>query len=171
MTDKSVNDHFAIALEGERAALRGDHLDALAHYQEAMRMAVAGGAPDVFSRHYLEATMESLELLGALESVAQYCERAIHHYDEHPPTHQVALFDLASLHQRKAVVLLKQGRAEPAGEELRTAVTIAERAHARLPLSERLLEWQRRGLTVTPERLLVEQRRLRYFCVRPSYDG
>ncbi|WP_437293987.1 peptidylprolyl isomerase [Sorangium sp. So ce426] len=166
MTPVPAREHLTIAEAGKQAALRQDYPTALRHYREAMRLAVSSGAPEVFFRHYLEATMESLELMGAHDSVLDYCERAIEHYRSHPPAHPVAWLDLASVHQRKAAVLLKLGETGPARSALELAVATAARAPAKLPLSERLLDWLKRGLTISAERVLDEQRRLRYFSVR-----
>lgn len=133
-----------------------------------MRLAVSSGAPEVFVRHYIEATMESLELMNEFGSVFAYCERAIEHYREHPPAHPVAWLDLASIHQRHASVLLKQGQVGPARVAFEQAIDIAARAPTRLPLAEALVSWLRRGLVVSPERVVAEQRRYRYFSVRPE---
>jgi hypothetical protein len=163
--------HLSIAEAGKRAALRGDHRAALGHYREAMRLAVSSSAPEVFFRHYLEATMESLELMNELGSVVDYCERAIEHYREHPPAHPVAWLDLASIHQRHGCVLLKQGQVSPARVAFEQAIDMSARAPARLPLAEVLGGWLRRGLVVSPERVVAEQRRYRYFSVRPQTVG
>ena len=124
--------HLSIAEAGERAAVRGDHRTALGHYREAMRLAVSSGAPDVFPRRYLEATMESLELLHEYGSVVAYCELAIEHYREHPPTHPVTWLDLASIHQRHGCVLLKQTESGPAAVVFEQAIETATHAPARL---------------------------------------
>ncbi|MDA0165731.1 hypothetical protein OM076_36020 [Solirubrobacter ginsenosidimutans] len=168
MSLDSARAHLSIAETGKRAALRGDHTTALGHYREAMHLAVSSGAPEVFFRHYLEATMESLELMNDFGSVIEYCERAVEHYREHPPAHPVAWLDLASIHQRHGCVLLKQGDVGPARVAFEQAIDIAARAPAHLPLAEALGGWLRRGLFVSPERMLAEQRRYRYFCVRPE---
>ena len=168
MTGGPAWPHLRIAEAGERAAVRGDHRTALGHYREAMRLAVSSGAPDVFPRRYLEATMESLEMLNEFESVVAYCELAIEHYREHPPAHPVAWLDLASIHQRHGCVLLKRTQSGPAADAFERAIETAARAPARLALAEALAGWLRRGLVVTPERVLAEQRRCRYFSVRPE---
>lgn len=171
MSGNAYSEHLAIARTGEQAALRGDHLTALAHYRDAIRLAVASRSPDVFARHYLEATLESLELMGDFESVAEFCERAVAHYEVNPPKHGLAWLDLASIYQRKGIILLKQGKTEPAYATMEVAISTAARAPATLPLCERLLDWHRRGLSVSAERLLAEQRRLRYFSIRHNMDG
>src|SRR3954453_9140594 len=106
--------------------------------------------------------------MNDLDNVLEYCERAIEHYGEHPPAHPLAWLDLASIHQRHACVLLKQGQADPARAAFEQAIDIAARAPARLPLAEALVGWLRRGLVISPERVVAEQRRHRYFCVRPE---
>jgi hypothetical protein len=153
---------------GHDAALKSDHKTALTHYRDAMKMAVESKAPEVFFRHYLEASLESLELTGAFEDVISYCDRAIGHYRENPPPHDLALLDLATIHQRKGVVLLKSGDTAGARLALTEARTTAGNAGGKLELTERLLDWLRRGLVVSPDRLLHEQRQLKYFSVRPD---
>jgi tetratricopeptide (TPR) repeat protein len=163
--------HLQIAEAGKHAALRGDHRRALGHYREAMRIAVTRGAPEVFFRHYLEATLESLELLEAFDDVLTYCERAIAHFAAHPPQHAVAELDLAWIYQRRGSVLVKRGEIASARAALEQALAGAVRIGAQLPLASLLLDWLRRGLAVSKHRVLVEQRRLHYFSVRPDTVG
>ena len=139
--------HLQIAEAGRVAALRGDHPTALGHYRDAMRLAVSTGAPEVFFRHYLEATLESLERMDAFDSVIEYCERAIQYYAAHPPQHDVARLDLASIHQRHGAVLLKSGQPVRARAAFACAVELADRLGAALPLARLVLGW----LTRSPE--------------------
>jgi tetratricopeptide (TPR) repeat protein len=162
------HEHLRHAVAGYEAALSGDHRAALGHYRDAMRVAVHAEAPEVFFRHYLEASLESLELIGAWDDVLEYCDRAIEHYRQHPPPHDVAMIDLASIHQRRGLVLLKRGDISAAREALADAIAVADRAGARLELAARVIEWLRRGLTISPKRVLDEQRGLHYFSVRPG---
>jgi tetratricopeptide (TPR) repeat protein len=170
MTMTDAMRHLQMAEVGKLAALRGDHVTALGHYRDAMRLAVAGGAPEVFFRHYLEATLESLELMNAFDNVLEYCDRAIRHYAEHPPEHEIAWLDLASIHQRRGAVLLKSGNRAEARAAFACAVELANRIGASLELAQLVLGWLTRGLVVSTERLLVEQRRLRYFSIRADAD-
>jgi tetratricopeptide (TPR) repeat protein len=158
--------HLQVAEDGRLAALRGDHPAALAHYRNAMRIAVTTGAPEVFFRHYLEASLESLELMDAFDSVLEYCDRAILHYADNPPRHDVAWLDLASIHQRRGVVLLKSGKPDPARAAFASALELADRIGAQLQLARLILSWMTRGLVVSNERILSEQRRLHYFSIR-----
>jgi len=166
MTEPSMLHHVALAEGGKVLALKGDHVGALQKYREAMHLAVATKAPEVFFRHYLEAALESLELMKDFDSVLQYCDKAIQHYATRPPEHELATLDLASVHQRRAVILLKLGRTAEAHAGFVEALRLATQINANLELSKVLRAWLDRGLTVTPERVLAEQRRLRYFSVR-----
>ena len=163
--------HLAAAETGKHAALRGEHQAALGHYREAMRLAVSMKAPEVFFRHYLESALESLELMGAFDNVLEYCDRAILHYELNPPAHEVASLDLAWIHQRRGVVLLKSGRRDEARAALAGAVTIAGHIGATLPLARALLGWLTRGLSVSNERIVSEQRRFHYFSGSPASRG
>ena len=158
--------HFQVAEAGRAAALRGDHKAALTQYREAMRIAVSMSAPEVFFRHYLEATLESLELMKAYDNVLEYCDRAILHYEANPPQHDVARLDLASIHQRRGAVLFKSGKVDQARAALTRAVELADSIGAELQLARLVLGWMSRGLAISNERLLSEQRRLHYFSIR-----
>ena len=164
--DKPGSLHAGVAEHGKVCALRDDHVSALMHYREAMSMAVRQKAPEVVFRHYLECALESLEHMGAYSELLAYCDRAIEHYDLHPPESPLARFDLASIHQRRGVALLKQGERDAAARALDAACADARTAEARLPLAETLLRWLRARLTVSVERIGAEQARHHYFSVR-----
>jgi tetratricopeptide (TPR) repeat protein len=164
--------HLGIAEQGKLYALAGDHKLALTYYREAIRMAVSSSAPEVFFRHYMECTLESLERMGAFAEVVGYADRAIAHYAELTPSseEQRALIrtDLVSIHQRRGAALLKMGRVEEARGALERAVALAREASMPLPLSQALLGWITRGFHVEPQRVLMEQEATRYFSVRPD---
>ncbi len=160
--------HGGIAEYGKVCALRGDHVSALRHYREAMSMAVRQQAPEVVVRHYLECALESLEHMGAYGDVLAYCDRAIEHYRLHPPESALAHFDLASIHQRRGVVLLKQGDRDEAVRALDSACLTTRTVQAGLPLAETLLRWIRAQLTITADRIAAEQVRHHYCSVRPE---
>jgi tetratricopeptide (TPR) repeat protein len=158
--------HAGVAEHGKICALRGDHVNALMHYREAMAMAVRQQAPEVVCRHYLECALESLEHMGAYAELLQYCERAVDHYREHPPASALTRFDLASIHQRRGIALLKQGERDAAVSAFELACATAQGTQAHLPLAETLLRWLRSRLTVSHDRLGAEQARHHYFSVR-----
>lgn len=155
--------HIGLTEQGKLHALAGDHRQALAHYREAMAMAVRAGEPEVFFRHNLECSLESLELMGAYDEVLAYCDRALALYREHLPAHDLAVRDLAHVHQRRAVVLLKRGERAAARPDLAEAVRLQP---DRMPLAAALLRWVSAGLHFDSARIVAEQHRHRTFCVR-----
>jgi tetratricopeptide (TPR) repeat protein len=155
--------HVGLTEQGKLHALAGEHRAALAHYREAMALAVRSGEPEIFFRHNLECTLESLELMGAYAEVIAYCDRALAHYREHPPGHAVAVRDLAHIHQRRGVVLLKRGERAGARADLAEAVRLQPGS---MPLAAALLRWVDAGLHFDPARIVAEQHRHRFFCVR-----
>ena len=163
--------HVRLAEAGKAAALRGDHANALLRYRDAMRLAAEQQAPAVLRRHYLEISLESLELIEEFDSVLEYCDRAIAHYAEHPPQSDVASLDLATIHQRKGAVLMKTGAREAATRAFGQAIEIGTRIGARLELARLLQGWIARGLVVSADRITREQRRVRYFSVRSDTMG
>lgn len=157
--------HMGIAEQGKVLALAGEHTTALAYYRQAMRLAVERGDPEVFFRHYLECVIESLELLGSYAEVLEYCDRALDLYVERPPETAVARRDLAHIHQRRGVILLKMGRADEAATAFSAAM---EAGDAPLPLAVTLARWVATRLRADESRITSEQRRHDYFSVRPA---
>lgn len=164
--------HLGLAEQGKLHALASEHDLALLYYREAMRRAVAAGAPEVFFRHYLECTLESLERAGSFAEVLDYCDRALAHHATLTPEDDtmaaVMASDQAHLHQRRGVALLRCGRADEARDALTQAKRIAATRKGRLPLTEQLLGWLARGFHVEPRRLESELARQGYFAVRPD---
>ena len=156
--------HAGIAERGRQLALAGQHVEALRHYREAMRYALAAGAPELCLRHYTQCALESLERLGAWEEVMATCARAREHYAEHPPASDLTRKDLGSFLEREGVVMLRMGRPDQAAERFARAVEAAR--PARMPLAETLAGWLRAGLQVTPDRLARELDRQLYWSVR-----
>ena len=161
---KDASLHFGLAEQGKLYALDNDHVHALQYYREAMRLAVTNNAPEIFFRHYLECSLESLELLEAYDEVLAYCDKAIDHYQQNPPQHQLTQKDLATIYERKGVILLKKGLMAEAKEALTTAVQLA--ADTPLPLAQNLINWSVRGYHMSNERILAEQKTHHYFSVR-----
>ncbi len=158
--------HIGIAEHGKVLALAGDHKGALRHYREAMAQAVRAAEPEVFFRHYLECSIESLELMNAYDEVLAYCERAIEHYRQHattPELEALAQRDLAHVYQRQGVILFKQGHKSEARTALREALRLQP---GTMPLATSLLQWIDRNLHGDAARILAEQRRHGYFSVR-----
>lgn len=157
--------HHAIAERGKLHALAGDHVTAMMHYREAMSIAVEHGAPEVMFRHYMECAIESLERMGELDEVLGYCDRAIQHYAERPPNHELAVLDLASIHQRRGITLLRKGDSSAAKEALHEALRVLGSRRA-LPIASTLLRWLDARMHVSLARLEAELERNRYYCVR-----
>lgn len=164
--------HLGIAEQGKIHALEGKHGLALSCYREAIRMAVGAGAPEVFFRHYMECTLESLERMGSYPEVLEYTERAIAHYGSIEPESEaqrsIIRADLVHIHQRRGVVLLKSGRTDEARAALEQARALSREGGIRMELGETLLGWIARGLHVDAHRILMEQEARRYFSVRPD---
>lgn len=158
--------HIGIAEQGKVLALAGDYRGALMHYREAMAQAVRAAEPEVFFRHYLECSIEALELMGAYDEVLSYCERAIGHYQQHATSAEQAALaqrDLAHVYQRQGAVLLKQGRKPEARSAMQQALQLQP---GQMPLASSLLHWIDRNLHGDAARILAEQRRHGYFSVR-----
>ena len=158
--------HMGIAEQGKVYALRGRHDLALVYYRHAIHMTVQAQDPEIFFRHYLECVMESLEQMGSYAEVLAYCAKAIEFYDQNPPPHPLAQRDLAHIHERRGVVLLKSGEKDEAVKAFERGAAVLQGSGQTLPLLQTLLRWLKSGLHVDANRVLAEQRRNHYFSVR-----
>lgn len=163
-TENSLRLHLGIAEQGKLLALKGQHDQALAHYREALRMAVSSSAPEIFFRHYTQCVMESLESSGSLEAVLRYCEEAEAHYQRLDSPLPMVARDRAENHQRRASILLRMGRTEEAREAFEQAIALA--GEKTLPLAREVIGWMRRGFSIGSRQLDDAQRRHRYHIVR-----
>lgn len=163
----SISDHLGYAEHGKQLALAGRHREALAAYRAAMAGASSEDPHErLLCRHYTECALESLEHLGSYDTVLAYCEQALEHYRQNPPTSLLAHKDLASLHLRIAAIKLKQKDTDSARHSLRIALDQSREHGFSLPLAVTLARWIDAHLNVSPERVQTEQTRHHYFAVR-----
>lgn len=158
--------HLRIAEQGKLFALSGDYARALGCYRIAMRLAVEGGEPEAFFRHYLECLVEALELDGAYDSVLEYCRQMEGMWEKVTAENDLMRYDKAVLQQRRGIVLLKMDRLAEAEEALGNACERARDLDTELPLADTVLRWLRSRLKIDGRRLQEEQNRHRYFSVR-----
>jgi len=155
---------LGIAEQGKLHALNSGHQEALRHYREALRLAVSCQGGDLFFHHCTQCIMESLELSGSHEAVADYCIRAEDHYASLDYDDPLIDRQRGANLERLAVARFLMGDKDEAKDLLAIAVETA--GPGALPLSESLLKWLVRGLTVGETQLRAAQRRHRYFVVR-----
>lgn len=158
--------HMGIAEQGKLYALAGNHALALVYYRHAIQMTVQAQEPEIFFRHYLECVMESLEQMGSFAEVLEYCGKAIDFYTQNPPPNPLAQRDFAHIYERQGAVLLKMGEKERAGQAFDQALQVLQGSGQTLPLVQTLARWVKGGFHIEPQRVLAEQRRNHYFCVR-----
>lgn len=156
--------HWGIAEAGKVALIDGDHVEALRHFREALRLAASSKAPEVFFRHYTQCVLETLELAGDYGEIVDLCTGQDAFYQEMGDTGPLLAKDHGSIIERLAVAELLSGNREEAVACFKRA--IARAGPSVLPLSETLLGWLRRGLVVPLGQLRQAQRRHRYFVVR-----
>lgn len=155
---------LGVAEQGKIHALKGQHGEALRHYREALRLATLCQGSELFFHHCTQCIMESLELSGAYETVADYCIRAEDHFTTIDCDDQLVNRQRGANLERLAIARLQIGDAEEARDLLAIAIDTA--GAGALPLSESLLGWLRRGLSVSEARLRAAQHQHRYFVVR-----
>lgn len=157
--------HIGIAEAGKLAALNGHHSEALRHYREAMKLAQACAAPEIFFRHYTQCTLESLEKTGAYAEVIAFCEGADAHYAALGTPLAVMARDHASILERLGINRLLSGQAETGKAALVAADQLSQHG---LPITATLLGWLVRGLRPDARRISDLQRKHGYFTVRPD---
>ena len=155
---------LGIAEQGKLHALERRHGEALRHYREALRLAVSCESGELFFLHCTQCIMESLELSGSHETVADYCIRAEDHFAHIDIDDPLVNRQRGANLERLAVARLQMGDCGEARELLAIAIDTAGKGA--LPLSEALLGWLRRGLSVGEARLRAAQHQHRYFVVR-----
>lgn len=155
--------HIGIAEAGKMRALEGDHTDALRHYREALRLAQAARAPEVFFRHYTQCVLESLERTGAHGEVIAFCEQALAHYDTQGATLAVHRRDKAALLERLALNRIKDGQSTDAQATLDAALNMT--AAGDLPVARTVRDWLRRGMRPDPRRITELQAKHGYYAV------
>lgn len=161
-----ASQHLGIAEAGKLLALSGRHPEALVHYREAIRLAIADRVPDVFFRHYTQCVLESLERTGSYSEVIEYCELADRHYLSFEHLNPFQRRDHGATLERLGAVLVKADRQRDALPVLQRAVDTA--GAGVLPLTETLINWLRRGFHTDVRRITELQDRHRYFTVRPE---
>jgi len=163
--DKSIL-HYGVAEQGKLHALDGDHMLALQYYRLAMKMTIDQKSPEVFFRHYLECSLESLELMESYDDVIAYCDKAIAHYKQNPPSNEVAQKDLANIYQRRGIVLLKKGLHDEALYALQKAIALIKNKAKVMPLAVQFQRWIAANYHFNASRVVQEQKSHRYFLVR-----
>lgn len=162
---EGVHFHMGVAEQGKIYATQGNHKLALFYYQTAISMTVQAGDPELFFRCYLESSLESMEHLGMLDEVMDYCDRALQLYEENPPPNEFARVDFAYIHQRKGIILYKMGRKDEAMVFLKKAIELIKKENGKFPLSETILRWIQVGYHLDTKRIMDEQKRAKYFSV------
>ena len=160
--------HMGIAEQGKVYALAGDHKMALLYYKNAMHLTVQAKDPELFFRHYLEAALESMEVLGYFDEVLAYAEKAIGMYEKNPPKDEISKLDLAYIYQKKGIALMKKGEKEEAKKAMKKAIDMMKKQKHPATLANTLYRWLSGGLHLDTKRILAEQKRNNYFSIRPE---
>ncbi|MFA0961051.1 hypothetical protein AB9P05_04545 [Roseivirga sp. BDSF3-8] len=156
--------HLGIAEQGKLYALKNNHQEALRHYREALKMVSDHKAHELFAQHYLQCTMESLELSGAYDEVITYCHRLLQVMGPEKPESPFLMRHMAATLERLAVQHLLKKEKEEARKHLERIKNIA--GPGIQPLADQLLNWLQRGYTIRPGQIRDAQKKHRYFIVQ-----
>lgn len=152
--------------QGKIYALAGKHKQALAHYREALRIAMTCTENEVFFHYVTQCILESLELSGAHREVRDYCSRAEEQFAVVESPDPMLVKQRASNLERLGLNAIQLGEIPEGQDFLISALSLTDSKF--LPLSAKILEWLRRGLTVETRQLRAVQKQFGYFMVRPD---
>lgn len=166
METNTPNLHLQIAENGKVLALKGNHSEALRHYKEAMRMCQQVINSEIFLQHYSLCAMESLELMQAYTEVITFCDKSIDFLNDKKAERSDEILHkyLAALWERKGIQYVYLDDKE----EALHALEQAQKEAGKIPmnLSKDLLNWLKRGYTITPKQVRDLQNKHQYFTVR-----
>jgi tetratricopeptide (TPR) repeat protein len=159
-------EHTCLGLteQGKMLALAGKHKDALAHYREALRIAMTCEENEVFFHYVTQCILESLELSNAFGEVRDYCTRAEEQFATVENSDPLLAKQRATNLERLGLCLIQLDEVDDGRIALENALNLVEEKS--LPLAVKILGWLRRGLTVETRQLRMAQKQFGYFMVR-----
>lgn len=155
--------HLGIAEKGKLYALEGNYKEALRHYKEAIRMTQNKPQGELFFQHYVQCTMEALELSGAYDEVISFCEKFLDLLEEKGNDELILKYKAEMLQRMAIQFLLKDDKAE-AEALFKTAQKIV--GTGKLKLTDELLNWILRRYTLSKKQISDLQKKYNYFIVK-----
>jgi len=157
--------HLGIAEKGKMNAVQGNHKEALRHYREAIKMTQGQEMGEMFFQHYMQCTLESLELMGDYDAVLNYCMKLMELLDSKEKSEFISKNKIETW-QRMAFQYLHKDNPETAKEYLMKIVK--EAGNGKLKMAEILLNWINRKYKITKKQILDLQNENHYFIVNKN---
>jgi tetratricopeptide (TPR) repeat protein len=154
--------HLGIAEKGKIYAVQGDHKEALRHYKEAIKMTQGQEMGEMFFQHYMQCTLESLELMGAHAEVLNYCEKLLELLNTKEDSEFIAKYKTETW-QRMAIQYLHKDDPETAREYLMKITK--EAGSGKQKIADILLNWINRRYKITKKQIFDLQKENRYYIV------
>lgn len=165
-TTININLHNGVAEKGKLFAIQGNHKEAIRYYKEAIRMCRTLPNAEEFIHHYNICIMESLELMESYNEVIEFCDKCLD-FLKIKDSLKNNLFVknyAASVLERKGIQFLLLNEKEKAIDSFKS---VQHHIDIKLmPLTNELLNWALRGLTITHKQILELQKKYLYFIVR-----
>lgn len=155
--------HVRIAEYGKLCSLKGNHSEALRHYREALRLVQNKKDNEIFSQHYSQCVMESLEKIGSHDEVIMFCENYREFLDEKVDTEFIKRHR-AFICERQAIQHLLKNEKEEAQPLLKEAQQAIGKGNQ--PITDQLLQWVQRSYFISKKQIEALQIRHHYFIVR-----
>ena len=157
--------HLGIAEQGKIFAVQGNHKEALRHYKEAIKMTQGQEMGEMFFQHYMQCTLESLELMGAYNEVLDYCEKFMELLNAKEESDFISKYKTETW-LRMAIQYLHKDDPETAREYLMTVAK--ESGKVKLKIADTLLNWINRRYTITKKQIIDLQNENNYFIVNKN---
>lgn len=154
--------HLGIAEKGKMYAVAANYKEALRHYKEAIKMTQNQANGELFFQHYMQCTMEALELMKAYDDVINYCEKFLDLLAAQTQNELIAKY-IAEVEQRMAIQYLLKGdkdEAKPILQKAQKAIGVGK-----LKMVDELLNWIIRGYAIAPKQIAELQKKHKYFIV------
>lgn len=156
--------HLGIAEQGKLDCMKGKYSKALHQFRQAIRLCAESKDSDVFFQHYSQCVMEVLELMKAHEEVIAYCDKIISHIEENAVEHNIAKKLMASTLERAGIQCVYLKEYENAKDYFKAAQDLLGKGV--LPLTDQLLVWVQRGLSIRDNQILSQQKKHGYFVIQ-----
>jgi len=166
--DKETNKyslHLGIAEKGKIFAVQGNHKEALRHYKEAIKMTQGQKMGETFFQHYMQCTLESLELMGGYDEVLGYCEKLLDLLNTKEESEFIAKYKIET-RLRMAIQYIHKDDTETAIEYL-TEIT-KEAGRGKYKMADTLLNWLSRRYKITKKQIIDLQNDNNYYIVNKN---
>lgn len=156
--------HLCLAEAGKLAVTKSKYTEGLDYLRAALSLSVRLQAPVIFSRHYVDCIIDTLEQANEYEQALRILEQAIEERELHKNQTPIHQLDHAHNLLRCSILLFKLGLEDEATQALHEAKDSA--LDNSIPMLDKLVDWRNRGFSIQAHSILDIQKKTNYFLVR-----